>query len=402
MAFWNKKVETKKSQQHVEIKSLQELMNLIVQSGSAQNVSHNLAYQYFKSVAPVGDAVKKIADAIAALELIVIDDEEVNSSYGVLELINNGSPFASRQQILRELSKSAALTAETWVVLRGRVTASPVSLDVIRPYHVRINGTDMITSIVTDSPIDKRTYNVSQKDGRMISDDGLNELIYAAGNVDEGGFRAESPLNSISLEIEQYKNGAVHNNALLKNGFSPSLLLVTRENAGDAELDAAEARLKTAQGPANAGGMMMVGGIADKIELSKSNVDMDYGNLVLNALTRIYSLFGIPLPLVIGDSMTLNNYEIAQESLYDRGVDPIFSIISQLFERIDKVRYGDGGRVWYNQHRIPALQRRSFRTAKEMRETSAYTTDEVRAITGFKSIDGGDTVLAPSTLIPLE
>jgi HK97 family phage portal protein len=377
------------------------------------------AYKYYKQVFPVRDAVSTIADAVAGLPFGVAgadDTEKIIKDNDYIDLLRHPGTEVSGDDLITELTTSYLLTNELWLILRGRVTAQPVSLSYARPYDISITGTIDQTdgtpnTIQTTSPRDNRTYYKHIIDGQLRYLDStrvesaLNEIYPHIGIVTLGDqFRGLSLLTSVRKELDQIVYGNVHNTSLMQHGFRKDLLFTVNDYIDEDQTKLLSKSFRDHSGPHTAGGVgVLPYGINDVKEIGESNKDADYINLIREAKNRIALLYKIPLPLISPDNMTRSNYEAAQFVLYDRPVtntfDHVFSGLAAAFNC--RLPDSDKIKIVFNPHEVPALRTRQADRMETLRKSYSLSTNEIRATAGYSPLPDGDAVLGPANLLPI-
>ena len=86
---------------------------------------------------------------------------------------------------------------------------------------------------------------------------------------------------------------------------------------------------------------------------------------------------------------------------YDNAVLPIFKRILKFLSVKLLSRYPNGQDLefYFDESTIEALESRKYENAKTLSLIGKYTDNEIRTITGFESIDGGDIIYRPANLI---
>jgi len=140
-----------------------------------------------------------------------------------------------------------------------------------------------------------------------------------------GDFFGLSPLNPIFHEIEEYEYSNVNNTSVLKKGMRPSgVLIIDKEfNLTDAQYNRMRTQMaEKKSGAENAGDVLILEGGKDFKQLSQTNKDMEFMELIKFVREQIYITKGIPLPMITSTSMTMNNFEESKYMMYDSDVLP--------------------------------------------------------------------------------
>lgn len=387
--------------------------------GQPIEIKPRAAYNLSERNNDLGNAVNRISGSIAELKkgMREGDNTDLDYSADIVRLLNNPGGGLSGSTFWKSLSESYLLTQEGWIVARGRVDAPPLELVFIRPYDISVlmdNSTGYPTQIITTAKKDRRSYLpvVSGSGYRYISLDGLNEIFPIIGNVsltDE--WRGRSPLAKLYYDIKMNTDGKRHNVSLLKNGMKTTASITPKPHKdGQARwnaktVDLLEKQLRAFnQGSGNAGNVLIMGEPVDVQGLNQSNKDMDYLGLLSNSQVSIYNLFQIPLPLVLPDTMTLDNYTSAQRVYYTKAVFPVFDNLADgLMSHLrNRYKLGPDVTLGFSEVAVRDLQPVLVENMKRLKETEAIKINEVRSIGGFEDVDGGDTILVNASQVPLE
>ena len=191
----------------------------------------------------------------------------------------------------------------------------------------------------------------------------------------------------------------------LERGARISLLVNMDNRITDAQREKVKAELNNKySGAENSGKIMLLsGGQMSVKEMSQSNKDMDFINLEMQAEKTIYSKYGIPLPLVMTDAQTYDNYRQANNIFYNSVILPLTDKIYEelsifLFPRykIDINKFSLG----YNKSEIAGLEAQTLENLKLLKDTDILNRDELRALVGYGKTTDGDIFYLPANLIP--
>jgi len=364
------------------------------------------AYNLFQEVSVIFDAVDKISSKAGTIKPIIKNpDGTIDRDHKFLKLLND--------DIVKNLVLSQELTTESWLVARGNPSREPLELTTVRSYEIEVVSVDMRSGtmpaiIKTNSANDKRTYKREAVglDHKYISEDGLNELIPIIGNKAVDDWRGLSKLSPLVQETLHIKRGNEHNNNVLKNGLTNSATFAPDkgETLDDIEVTMIkDSLINHYSGSQNAGKPLILPLGMNLVSQASNNKDMDYINLIDVDETRIFRLFNIPLPLVKSQSMTKSNFESAMPYLYSEAVLPVYSFILNSISQALFSRYRDleNKTLTFDEFSITALRSSHIETMKKLKETSVNTTNEIRTLGGYESIDDGGDVLINAGLIPL-
>lgn len=219
------------------------------------------------------------------------------------------------------------------------------------------------------------------------------------------------PMAAGAFGVDVFNAGQLWNLKLLQNEARPSGALVVQGGDGKpAELgDSQYQRLREQMdtmfsGASNAGRPLLLEGGLDWKQLSMTAKDMDHMNNMLTAARFVASVFGVP-PQIIGipGDSTYANYEQANLSFWQDTVLPLLGFILDEFNRWLAPLYGPEYQVWYDEEMIPALESQRKQKGDRINAAGYMTINEKRTAMGLEALkEGGDTVLVPSSNIPLE
>lgn len=365
---------------------------------------------YDKSTA-VSIPVNKVAESFASIQPVLKISGKIVTKHPILELLANPSPFYTQDLFFEALGKNYLITGESELVAIGSVNSPPLELQPISPANVSVvegNGGIVRNITVSGNTLaGDYAYVQAKKRVRYLNGNLLEiKQIRNFSTSDNSLLRGQSPLKAASAEVMQHISGNEHNVSLLKNGGRVSLVFNFDADLNDDDFQATKERvLAQYGGPQNAGNIGVTSGGKLKIEeLGKSNKDMDYANLQLMATRAVALQYKVPLPLVTTDAATFNNYVEAKLALYDDAVLPLADRIFAGLTNLLVPRYGlDPSKVTitYDEDNITALEKRRNENLKLRKELNLESTDELREAIGKEPVDGGNSIMVPSSLVPL-
>jgi phage portal protein BeeE len=132
---------------------------------------------------------------------------------------------------------------------------------------------------------------------------------------------------------------------------------------------------------------------------------MDFLNLHISAMKRIYNVLGVPTPLIFDDAAKFANFSEAKLALYDNTVIPLTKLIYSELTDFLMPRYpgSEDLILSFNEGDIPALQSRHTENLERKQKLGIYTINELRALDGAGALsgDGVNQVYLPATMLPV-
>ena len=397
----------------------------------AGNVSFDFNILYYENVYPVNAGINLITDEFSSLRLYLSDGTNLDNDADIIKWLNNEiNPDKKKSEIFKELGAYYKITGNVFVTVAGPINKAPVSLDVISPKMVRAvswspqgypeeyqldmrNSQSMSFKAVHGLNGNIRYFNIKKtQEGTFTVGDVLAldsnqqptlELLHIK-DFDPSNYFGASALNGVRPEIDQYLVANTHNlSLLLKGGFFSGILSAPDMSSQD-EMDQVKKDMQNCySGSAKAGKIFITNTDMKFQETSMKTVDMNFRDLKEDNKAAIFQALKVPLPLVMPQTQTLNNYQESKFMLYDLAVLPL---ADKLFEELTALlapRFGltDNEFITYNPNEIPALQIRFNEITKIMKDTGIYSDNEMRAIGGWDSYPQGDIVYKPANLVPV-
>ncbi|KKK91743.1 hypothetical protein LCGC14_2709900, partial [marine sediment metagenome] len=133
--------------------------------------------------------------------------------------------------------------------------------------------------------------------------------------------------------------------------------------------------------------------------------DMDFVNLQQMAIKAVALQYRIPLPLVVDENQTLDNFKQGRLALYDDAVIPLSQVIFGGLGELLLPRYGldpAEARIAFDPDKVTALVTRRNEELLKRSQINVDTKNEMRALIGREPVGAeGDTLLVPATMVPL-
>lgn len=374
-------------------------------------VSTSKAFEYFQSSSTVSTVVENISEDVADIKIQLEDianDELIESndsrSQELFKILKDSNWFNLSQELMTDL----LLTNSCFIEMRGNTASSPFDIMRLDPINITMSNNDNNSqqSVIRFSKTGKnKDWILDVESGKWLDPtDDLTELIFVSRGISQhDSLMPINPLSSIHSNILIEINGEDYNSNLLENGASVSGVLALESSTKQHSQATKEHLKQEFQGIKNAGEIKLLNtsGSAKFLSLTSSNRDMDYINLLGLAERKIVNKFRMPLPMIITDAMTLNNYENAALLYVRKAVlKPFGVLLNGLMPLLDRLEL-DNVVIVPNINSIEILQHNKVTTAKVLAETNVLSTNEIRHELGLPLADGGSAILAPASNIPV-
>lgn len=402
--------------------------------GNQYLLAHS-AFNYYATVSPIYHSVSLIAEKFSSVfpeiynnetqEFLTADEYREADIAPLLKLLRNPGASQSFNDLAKAVSTSYSVAGEVFLLVKAiNEKSAPVSLEYIHPEAVTVyidsyaaNVGKYVVEIGTKSydfyPVEDR-YGV-----RYYTNDGRWELYHIKTfNPKQGGLntaedmRGLSPLNSLYIEIEQHIAANYSNKATLENGVKPSGIMEIGGELEPEQRDMLARQISELHKGNKKGDVLILDGLNPDgngsckfTQLSLTNQEMDFANLLKMDKRQIYNNLGIPLPLVEGDSQTYNNYQHADAILYTGNIIPFANIFYSSLTNFLLPRYSkdlsDKYTIALNRNNIPSLDAVNTETDIQKIQTGVLTYNEARRLLRFTDLEnGGDIVYRPPASIP--
>ena len=381
-----------------------------------------IAWRYYNKVAPVADACNRIAREFANIPIILKNkktkefvkevDPNIPAS-NILNLLKRPNNDTTGSDLKKQIILSFIVTGNNYLVVNARDKLSePLELLWIKPQNVTVSRSNFTKHIHTTE--EELTFNFSNTtiDFRLYNEIGTFEIWHTRhfnSDYSPSNPFGRSPLDPIYYEIEQFLNGNIHNNNLLKNGARPSGVLIPQDNIdilSDENYELIKSRIKEYyQGSKNAGNILILDGAKDFKELSINNKDMDFGKLKDSVAQQIYSNLAIPKPLISEKTMTYSNFKEALFMLYYLNVIPLTNYILEQLTLFLMHRYkgGEDYELTYDPRDIQALQIVQDIQLERLHKLGIINLNEARALADYDEIGkDGERYYVSKSVVPID
>lgn len=334
-----------------------------------------------------------------------------NPNEPLTKLIRRPNPDQGTSAYFEELSAWLLIAGNSYT-LRSVATEklklkAPRALELnnLRPDRVTANAdkkTGQITSYTyqygkqkTDYPVNPITHqsNVLHLKTFNPSDD-----IYGLG-----------PTEPAAYGIDQHNAGNEWNYRLLKHSAKPSGAIEYDPGESGAELtDEQRDRLKRQlnarhEGEMNVGRTLLLENYMKWRQMGLSPMDMDFSNTMASAARQIANAWGVPPMLVnVPGDATYANYKEARLALWEDTIVPLANYIRDELNNWLVMGFGDSVLLDYDLDAVPALAEKRVALWDKLVMANFLQLNEKREAAGYDELDGGDVLLIPMGVTPLE
>ncbi|MEM6887164.1 MAG: phage portal protein [Pseudomonadota bacterium] len=336
------------------------------------------------SVNPVGfRSVKLIAEAAAALPLVLQDKAQRFETHPLLALVAAPNPMQGRAELLEALYAQLLLTGNGYVEAVSGETALPVELHVLRSDRMSVlPGPD-------GWPV-AYEYAVGGRKHRFDATGAATPICHIKSFHPQDDHYGFSPMQAAAMAVDVHNAASGWSKALLDNAARPSGAIVYKgaEGQGAMSMEQYERLVSEMeshhQGARNAGRPMLLEGGLDWKPMGFSPSDMEFQKTKEAAAREIALAFGVP-PMLLGiqGDATYANYQEAHRAFYRLTVLPLATRVTQALAQWLAQHGGEALVLKPDLDQVPALS--SERDAQWSRVSKAeFLSDaEKRALLGL-------------------
>lgn len=206
-------------------------------------------------------------------------------------------------------------------------------------------------------------------------------------------------------EIDSSNEATEWQKKMFENEGRPGMLLTVEGELEETQFDRLEQQLKDGySGSHNAGKNLILenGGKITATPYNWNPKEMDWIDSNRELARRVCLGYGVPPQLmgIPGDS-TYSNYKEARQAFWE---ETVLFYANQLREELNTWAFEEGEDLFldYDLSKIPAFAEKQNQLWKRAEEANFLTTNEKRELVGYDSISGGDVILVPATMIPID
>jgi len=370
----------------------------------------DLATDGYQSNAIVNRCINEISNNASRVKINLFRGEQELDNHPLLDLLYNPSPTLSQVEFFQSAFSYLLISGNNYMLSVSGDRTPPTELYNLRPDRIRIRtgnrampqSYDYVLNgnIVESYEVDQATGNSKVKHIKLFNP------------LDD--YYGMSPISACSVDIDQHNLANKHNVNLLQNGARPSGAVIFKpkdETGGHVQLsDVQRDQLvndinQRFSGTGNAGKPMLLEGDFDWKEMGLSPKDMDFIQLKNMSAKDIALVYGVPSQLIgIPDSQTYSNFAEAKLALYNETIIPLLDRFQGDLNEWLTPMFGEGLELRYDIDSIPAMaeqRKRVFESVVTGVQNGILTRNEAREQLGYETVDGGDSLLVPANLMPL-
>ncbi|MCL7407967.1 phage portal protein [Marivivens donghaensis] len=339
---------------------------------------------------PVGfRAVRMIAEAAAALPLILQDRDRRYDAHPVADLLARPNAAQGRAELLEAVYGYLLLSGDAYLEAVGDGSL-PVELHALRPERMSIvQGAD-------GWPIGY-DYTVAGKKHRFTVGEGASPICHIKSFHPQNDHYGFSPLEAAASAIDVHNAASNWSKALLDNAARPSGAIVYKGADGQGSLSSDQYdrllhEMETMhQGARNAGRPMLLEGGLDWKPMGFSPSDMEFQKTKEAAAREIAIAFGVP-PMLLGipGDATYANYQEANRAFYRLTVLPLATRVTSVIADWLSDFTGERIDLRPDLDQIPALATEREAAWRRVGDATFLTAAEKRALLGLPAIEVGD------------
>ncbi len=339
---------------------------------------------------PIGfRAVKVIAEAAAALPLILQDANRRYDLHPLLDLIRQPNGAQGRAELFEAIYGFLLLTGNAYVEAVPGMDALPGELHVLRSDRMNVvPGADGWPAAYD--------YVVGGRTHRFPVGDGLSPICHIKSFHPQDDHYGLSPMQAAAVAVDVHGSAATWSKALLDNAARASGAMVFKGADGQGTLSAEQyERLVNEieshhQGARNAGRPMLLEGGLDWKPMGFSPSDMEFQKTKEAAAREISIAFGVP-PMLIGipGDATYANYQEANRAFFRLTVLPLATRVTAALGQWLSTFTGEQIELKPDLEQVPALASERDQLWARVGAADFLSADEKRVLLGLPPMDGG-------------
>ena len=338
---------------------------------------------------PVGfRCVKMIAEAAAAIPMVLQDEERRYESHPLLDLMRRPNETDGTSDLFEQFFGQLILTGDAYLEAAGLdlASGSPSQLYVLRSDRMRVvPGSD-------GWPV-AYEYAVGSKKVRFDTQGELSPILHLKSFHPQDDHNGFSPLQAAAAALDVHNSASSWTKALLDNAARPSGAIIYKGSDGMGSLATDQysrliGELETHHmGARNAGRPMLLEGGLDWKPMGFSPSDMEFHKTKEAAAREIALAFGVP-PMLLGlpGDNTYSNYQEANRAFYRLTVLPLVSKVASGLSNWLGAWFEPGLQLKADLDNVPALTAERDAQWKRIAGAEFLTQSEKRSMLGLPKL----------------
>lgn len=333
---------------------------------------------------PVGfRAVKLIAEAAAAVPLILQDNETRYADHPILRLINSPNAAQTQADFLEALYGQLLLSGDAYI---ERVAGND---ETVAELHILRSDRMSLVPGADGWPV-AYEYTVGGRKHRFSMDQGISPICHIRNFHPQDDHYGFSPLQAAAQALDVHNAATQWSKALLDNAARPSGAIVHNadQSLSQEQFDRLQFELESYhQGARNAGRPMLLEGGLDWKPMGFSPSDIEFQKTKEAAARDIAVAFGVP-PMILGipGDATYANYAEANRAFFRLTVLPLVRRVgAHLAQWLED---GQSLSLIPDQDQIPALASERDAHWARVAASDFLTPSEKRHLLGLPAIEG--------------
>ncbi len=333
---------------------------------------------------PVGfRSVKLIAEAAAALPLVLQDQCQRYETHPVMNLVKQPNAAQGRAELMEALFGQLLLSGNAYVEAVAGEDGMPLELHVLRSDRMKVVPGADGWPIAYD-------YSVGAKKHRFDATGPVSPICHIKSFHPQDDHYGFSPMQAAAMAVDVHNSASRWSKALLDNAARPSGALVF--NSGDGQGAMADDQYRRLseeieanyQGARNAGRPMVLEGGLDWKPMGFSPSDMEFQKTKEAAAREIALAFGVP-PMMIGiqGDATYANYQEANRAFYRLTVLPLATRVASALGDWLAQFSGEALELKPDLDQVPALAAERDAQWKRVSSAGFLSDAEKRALLGL-------------------
>ncbi len=373
-------------------------ITLLVMPGEAVTMKKDIETfmdEGFERCVTVYSCVMEIARASAGIPWLLYQrrNKKEIEDHPLLSLLRRPNPWEGQAAFIEKLVAYLQITGNTYLERVGPDSRPPRELYVLRPDRMEV---------IPDSKnyIAGYQYKTGVVRQKFLKGEVLHMKLFAATD----DWYGLSPIWVAARDIDQDTTSKKWNYNLLKNDARPPGAVTTEASLGDDQYTRLKSQIQEKySGADNAGRPLLLEAGLSWIPFGFNPKDMDW--IAGSKLSRqqICATYQVP-PELIGDHehATYSNYQEARKAFYLETVLPAMDKLRDELNNWLTPLFGDDLYLDYDPDQIEALQEDQQKKWDRLQKSDWLTINEKRTATGYEAIDGGDVILIPATMAPID